>query len=145
MVVEMLENKGSPSAYRSGSIQLRRPADHREACRFNSFSAPLTGHSQSSSEELLKNHAGFLTHPVMEGSEISHKTKKNDPCMLKVSKEKLCQKNLLDQESSFQYIGWVWGKGYMESLLHCSTATSFQSDFPKIQISHSVHLTHFFL
>lgn len=69
----------------------------------------------------------------MEGSEISHKTKKNDPCTLKVSKEKLCQKNLLDQESSFQYTGWVWGKGYMESLLHCNTATSFQVTFHRFK------------
>lgn len=68
----------------------------REAHRFNSSSASLTGHGQvpQRTPKPLKN-----THPVADGQEeISHKTKKNDPCMLKVSKEKLCQNNLLDQE-----------------------------------------------
>lgn len=37
-----------------------------EAGTFHSISVPPTGHGQSSSEELVKNHAGFLPYTLMK-------------------------------------------------------------------------------
>ena len=48
-------------------------------------------HGQNASE-LLKNCASSLTHPATEVKDIS-KTKKNDPCTLKISKGKFSHKN----------------------------------------------------